>query len=183
MPNSRPGRQARKRALARLGFGLVLATHLSVPATAGARPPQLATEIARLVLADDWVEVEGELSDAVETARLKAGILCVSWARDMIDQHWHLIDRSEGAGSWPPERQNLWRQIGWVDAFETQYLRPRIDADSQAALRAAWWPEGVATRATSDAAREMHRFCMSLPGLLGSIDPYSPYFDYVMASQ
>lgn len=41
----------------------------------------------------------------------------------------------------------------------------------------------MGTRAGSDAARAMHGFCMSLPGLLGSIDPFSPYFDFVIVSQ
>lgn len=90
---------------------LALAAGLAVPAAAEPVPPDFPPEIAPLVSADEWAEPDAALSGAVETARLKSGILCVAWARDMIDQHWHLLDREEGAGTWTSERQTLWRQI------------------------------------------------------------------------
>jgi len=133
----------------------------------------LPPEIAPLVMADDWPRPAA--ADEVETARLRAGLMCVGWARDMIDQHWQMLDRRDGDGSWTRERQNLWLQIAWIEEFETRYLRPRIDAASQAALMEVWWPEGVRTEAGSDEARWMHEFCVGLPGLLGRIDPASPY--------
>jgi len=138
-------------------------------------PLRLAPETERMVMTNDW-RADGEgVSDAVETARLKAGILCVAWARDMINQHWRLLDLRDGDGSWSRERQYLWQQIAWIKEFETRYLRPRIDADSQEALLNAWWPEGVSTEAGSGPARRMHGFCVRLPGLLGRVDPTSPF--------
>lgn len=132
-------------------------------------------EVEALVAADEWEAHAGPLSDEVETARLKAGILCVAWARDMIDQHWRMLDALEGQSTWTREREQLWHQIGWVEEFEDRYLRPRIDEESQTMLFAVWWPAGISTPAASDEAEEMHRFCLGLPGLLGSVDPFSPY--------
>ncbi|TCO72109.1 hypothetical protein [Rhodovulum euryhalinum] len=109
-----------------------------------------------------------------ETARLKAGILCVAWARDMIGQHWRLLDVLDGPGTWSIARQQLWLQVGWVEEFETRHLRPVIDAASQEDLLEAWWPGGVTTPAGSEGAIRMHRFCMGLPGLLGTVDPDAP---------
>lgn len=145
------------------------------PAPALDRPIALPPDIEHLVVADDWPLADAGASDAVETARLKAGVLCVAWASDMIDQHWRLLDALEGPGTWTRARQQLWLQIGWIEAFEADYLRPRIDPDSQRALRDVWWPEGAGTPADSEAAETMHRFCRGLPGLLGAIDPRSPY--------
>ncbi|TCP41427.1 hypothetical protein [Rhodovulum marinum] len=111
---------------------------------------------------------------ATETQRLKAGILCVAWARDMIEQHWHLLDALDGAGTWSQARQQLWMQVRWVEEFETRQLRPLIDADSQRELCAAWWPDGIRTPAGTEPAMRMHRFCAVLPGLLGTVDPDAP---------
>lgn len=83
---------------------------VALPASAEPVPPEFAPEVAPLVAADVWAEPADALSEAVETARLTSGILCMAWARDMIDQHWHLLDRQEGTGTWTPERQTLWRQ-------------------------------------------------------------------------
>ncbi|MGC9419628.1 MAG: hypothetical protein ACP5EN_11730 [Rhodovulum sp.] len=113
-------------------------------------------------------------SAASETQRLKAGILCVAWARDMIDQHWRLLDALDGPGTWSQARQQLWMQHRWVAEFETRHLRPLIDADSQRELRAAWWPDGIRTPAGTESAMRMHRFCAVLPGLLGTVDPDAP---------
>lgn len=145
------------------------------PAPALERQITLAPDIAAHVVADDWPLDDPGVSDAVETARLRAGVLCVAWANDMIAQHWRLLDSLEGPGTWTRERQRLWLQIGWIEDFESTYLRPRIDADSQRALLDVWWPEGVGTPAGSAAAESMHGFCRGLPGVLEAVDPNSPY--------
>ncbi|PTW51225.1 MULTISPECIES: hypothetical protein [Rhodovulum] len=128
----------------------------------------------------DWGADPATLSDGVATARLQAGILCAAWARDMIGQHWRRLDHEDGPGTWSADRQTLWFQLGWIAEFERRYLRPRIDAESQEALQAAWWPEGVSTQAGSSEAAQIHRFCLRLPGLFGSIDPDAPPRDPAM---
>jgi len=186
-PICRPGlRRDRQRLWPRRssrGLVVSVAILLGLAPAASAMEPvpfELRPEIEALVTADSWAAAVDHLSDEVETARLKAGILCVAWARDMIGQHWRMLDALEGESTWPRERQQLWQQIGWVDEFEDRYLRPRIDVDSQEALLVAWWPDGVGTPAASDEAERVHRFCLGLPGLLGSVDPHSPYaFDRV----
>ncbi|GAA0302681.1 hypothetical protein [Rhodovulum strictum] len=149
---------------------LAMALNIGTAARAGEAPfdPEAAlAELAPLAIAAG----EADLSD---TARLKAGILCVAWARDMIAQHWRVLDALDGPGTWSRARQQLWMQAGWVEEFEAQQVRPVIDAASQTDLLALWWPDGVRTEAGSAAAMRMHRFCTGLPGLLGTITPDAP---------
>ncbi|OLS50923.1 hypothetical protein [Rhodovulum sulfidophilum] len=156
-----------------LGLAVLLIVVLGLsngPARGGSGVPPVDPGLAAAV-AGDWEAEPADLSDEVATARLRAGILCTSWARDLISQHWRRLDRLVGPGTWSSDRQTLWLQLGWVDAFERRYLRPRIDADSQEVLAATWWPDGISTPAGSTGATEMHRFCMRLPGVFGSIDP------------
>ncbi|ARC89517.1 hypothetical protein [Rhodovulum sp. MB263] len=156
-----------------LGLAVLLILGLALsngPARAGSAAPAVDPRLAEAV-AGEWEDAPADLSDEVATARLKVGILCTSWARDLIAQHWRRLDRLVGPGTWSSDRQTLWLQLGWVEAFERRYLRPRIDADSQEALAAAWWPDGVSTPAGSAGATEMRRLCMRLPGVFGSIDP------------
>ncbi|TCM77587.1 hypothetical protein EV216_12913 [Rhodovulum steppense] len=150
---------------------LAAALMLGTPAMAGDVPfdPEATlAELAPLATPAD----DPDLSD---TARLKAGILCVAWARDMIAQHWRVLDRLDGPGTWSRARQQLWLQAGWVEEFEARQLRPVIDAASQTDLLAVWWPDGVRTEAGSESALRMHRFCTGLPGLLGTITPDTPH--------
>lgn len=165
-----PGRRFRFAAvLSSILAGLVL------PAGAAEPPFDPGTELAGVALSGILPDDSGLPPPGAETAWLRTGILCTAWARDMIGQHWHLIDRLEGPGTWSDARQELWLRSVWVDEFEARYLRPLIDAESQASLVQVWWPGGVATPAGSAGAVTMHAFCTGLPGLLGSVDPHSPY--------
>ncbi|WP_175566974.1 hypothetical protein [Rhodovulum sp. ES.010] len=146
---------------------------LAAPAAgseAGFEPAPVLNELSDVT----WPARAGADGPGAETLRLKAGLLCVAWARDMIGQHWRVLDALEGPATWSHARQLLWQQVGWVDAFERRQLRPVIDEDSQRALLRVWWPEGISTEAGSAAAAEMHRFCLRLPGLLGTVDPDGP---------
>lgn len=167
---TRPDPTARTRgALAALGLLAAAQATEAAPFDPGPTLADLAAVAAAAPMA-------AEATDLTETQRLKAGILCVAWARDMIDQHWRLLDVLDGVGTWSERRQHLWQQVGWVADFETRELRPVIDAASQQDLMAAWWPEGVRTPAGSAAAMRMHRFCAGLPGLLGTVAPDAPGF-------
>jgi len=152
--------------------GLILA--MAGPVSGGARPFDPGPTLEELSPVAARSAGGGAPTGASQTERLKAGILCVAWARDMIEQHWRLLDVLDGAGTWSQARQQLWMQVRWVEEFETRELRPVIDAGSQRDLLGAWWPDGVGTPAGSEAALRMHRFCTMLPGLLGTVDPEAP---------
>lgn len=159
----------------RLALAAAVVAGAALPALAAEPPFDPAAALAGVVLADILPGPDGAPKPGAETAWLRTGLLCAAWARDMIGQHWHLLDRLEGPGTWSDARQRLWLQAVWVDEFEARHLRPLIDADSQAELVRAWWPGGVATPAGSAEAIAMHGFCGGLPGLLGSVDPQTPY--------
>lgn len=173
-PGRAPGRNSvRSRAMAvSMLLGIILA--MAGPAAGGARPFDPGPTLEELSPVAARSRDAGLAAGASETELLKAGILCVAWARDMIGQHWGLLDGLDGPGTWSQARQQLWMQVRWVEEYETRQLRPVIDADSQQDLLGAWWPDGVATPAGSEAAIRMHRFCMALPGLLGTVDPRAP---------
>lgn len=155
----------------------LLSLMLSIsPAGAGQIPFELPEDFTRhLVAPHDFLLDERYDAIGGKSARIKAAIWCEAWARDMIDQHWTLLDRTEGQGSWSAARQSLWIQPGWIDEFARDFLDPQIDGETRTTMRSTWWPEGVGTLAGSPEALNAHDFCRYLPGLLYAINPVSPH--------